>query len=135
VIILKVHVGHRIALKPESNPPVACHSDAVFAFPVTPKRMKLPARHGRHLREVVGKLQGGEDRLDFPNRVDRDAARIVIFVKASETFMTKLSDNRLCGITVRLSSRAARVRFGDVLPQFAFPNTQMMSAFRISTLV
>ena len=106
MIILKVQVRDGIALKPESNPPVACYSDAVLAFPVTPKRMKLPARHSRHLREVVGKLQGGQDRLDLPDRVSRHAARVVICVKASEVFVPKLPDNHgvLYGITVRPSS-------------------------------
>ena len=106
MIILKVHVGDGIALKPESNPPVACYIDAVFAFPITFKRMKLPTWHSRHLREVVGKLQGGQDGLDLPDRVGRYAAQVVIFVKASETFVPELPDGHdgLYGITVRLSS-------------------------------
>ena len=105
MIILKVHVGDGIALKPESNPPVACYRDAVFAFPVTFKRMKFPARHGRHLREVIGKLQGGQNRLDLPDRVGRHATQVVIFVKAPEAFVPELADNhdRLYGITVRAS--------------------------------
>ena len=109
MIILQVHVSDDVALKSESNPPVACYSDAVFAFPFTSKRMEFPARHGCHLREVVGKFQGGEDRLDFPDRVGRHAAQIVIFVKASEAFVAEFPDNHdgLYGTTVRLSSRAS----------------------------
>jgi len=56
VPILKVHFGDGISLKSESNPPVARYGDAVLVFPVAPQRMELPSRHGRHLREVIGKL-------------------------------------------------------------------------------
>ena len=62
MIVLKVHVGDGITLRPETNPPVAGYRDAVFAFSVTLERMELPARHSHHLRKVVGKLQGGQDR-------------------------------------------------------------------------
>lgn len=105
MIILKVQFGDGVALKPESDPPVACYSDAVFAFPVAFKRMKPPARHRRHLREVVGKLQGGEDRLDFPDRVGRYAAQVIVFVKVPEAFVPELADqhNGLYGITVHVS--------------------------------
>ncbi len=105
MVILKVQVGDGIAFKPENNPPVACYRDAVFAFPVTFERMKLPARHSRHLREIVGKLQGGQDCLDLPDRVRGHAARVVIFVKAFEVFVPELPDNHdgLYGITVRTS--------------------------------
>ena len=35
MIVLKVHVGDGIVLKPESYPPVAGYRDAIFTFPVT----------------------------------------------------------------------------------------------------
>ena len=122
MVILKVYIGDGMALKPEGNSPVACYSDAVFAFPVTPKRVKSPARHGRHLREVVGKLQGGEDRLDLPDRVGRHAAEVVIFVKVSQAIVAERSDNHggVYGTTVHLSRCAARSQFLDVLLRFAF---------------
>lgn len=80
MIILKVHFANRVVLNPESNPPVAGHGNTVFAFPVTPERMKLPARHGRDLGEVIGKLQGGQDRPDLSDRVSGNAAHVVLFV-------------------------------------------------------
>jgi hypothetical protein len=108
MIILKVYVGDDIGSKPESNSPVTAYRDAVFAFPVTSKRMKLPAWHGRHLGEVISKLQRGEDRLYFPDKVTRNSAHVIIFVKASEVFVAELSDNHdgLYGTTVRLSIRS-----------------------------
>ena len=93
MIILEVYLGDGIALKSESNPPVPCYSDAVFAFPDTSERMKLPTRHGRHLREIVSKLKGGQDRFDLPDRVGRQAAQVIIFVKASEAFVPELPYN------------------------------------------
>jgi hypothetical protein len=108
MIILKVYVDDDIGSKPESNSPVTAYRDAVFAFPVTSKRMKLPAWHGRHLGEVISKLQRGEDRLYFPDKVTRNSAHVIIFVKASEAFVAELSDNHdgLYGTTVRLSIRS-----------------------------
>ncbi len=105
MIILKVHFSDNVTINSESNPPIGCYRDAAFAFPDAPERMKLPARHGRHLREVVGKLQGGQDRFDLSDAMGREAARVIIFVKASEAFMPKFADrhDRLYGITVRLS--------------------------------
>lgn len=110
MIILKVHFRDDIALKPEGNPPVTCYSDAVFAFAVGSKRVKLPAWHRRHLRKVVSKRQGGENRLDLPHRAGRHAAQIVIFVKASQALMAERPDShgRLYGATVRLSSRSRK---------------------------
>lgn len=60
-----------------------------------------------YIGEVVGKLQGGEDRLDPPDRVGRYATEVVIFIKTSEAFVPELPDNHgiVYGATVRLSSR------------------------------
>jgi hypothetical protein len=38
-------------------------------------------------------LQGGEDRLYFPDKVTRNSAYVVIFVKASKAFVAEFSDN------------------------------------------
>jgi len=87
-----VHFSGNVTINSESNPPIGCYRDAAFAFPDASERMKLPARHGRHLREVVGKLQGGQDRFDLSDAMGREAARVIIFVKASEAFIPKFPD-------------------------------------------
>jgi hypothetical protein len=103
MVVLKVHFGKDIALEPESKPPIASYSDAVFAFPVPSKRMELPTRHSRHLGKIVGKLQGSQDRFNLPDSMRGHAAWVIIFIKASETFMPKLTEShgRSYGITVR----------------------------------
>lgn len=90
--------------------------------------MKLPARHGRHLRKVVSKLQGGEDRLDLPDGVGRHAAEVIIFIKPSKPFVPELPDDHgiVYGATVRLSSRrAVGSQFLDIFP-FSRPHLFLM---------
>jgi len=79
MVILKIHFGYGITFKSESNPPVGRDSKTVFAFSSASERMKLPARHSRYLRNVVGKFQSSQNRFDLPDGMSRQAARIITF--------------------------------------------------------
>ena len=74
--------------------------------------MKPPTWHGGHLREVIGKLQCRQDRLDLPDPLGRKAAWVVVLVETSKTSVPEPSDehDQLYGITVRMSRHQIRTR-------------------------
>jgi hypothetical protein len=118
MVILKIHFGYGITFKSESNPPVGRDSNTVFAFSSASERMKLPARHSRYLRNVVGKFQSSQNRFDLPDGMSRQAARIITCVKASEAFVPELPENhkRLYGTTVRMSNNSSGQKPHSTVP-------------------
>jgi len=107
MIILNVQSNDNVVFHSKDNPPVGCYRDTVFAFPGASERVKLPTRHSGHLREVIGELQCGQNRLDLPDPLGGKAAWVILLVKASKAFVPELPDDydRLYGLTVRLSRR------------------------------
>ncbi len=79
--------------------------------------MKLPTRHSGHLREVIGELQCGQDRLDLPDPLGGKAAWVIILVEPSKAFVPEPPDDhdRLYGITVHLSRREKEARGSKLL--------------------
>ena len=110
MIILKIQFSDNVVFHSKGNPPVGCYRDTVFAFPGASERVKLPTRHSGHLREVIGELQCGQDRLDLPDPLGGKAAWVIILVKASKAFVSEPPDEHdgLYGITVRVSRIAKR---------------------------
>jgi len=107
MIILKIHVGNSVSLKPKSDPPIACYRDSVLSFPFTPKRVKFPPRHSPHLREVISKFQRGEDRFNLPDILRGQTGIVITFIKAPESSVPESRYNhedQVYGITVRTSS-------------------------------
>ncbi len=117
MIILKIQFSDNVVFHSKGNPPVSCYRDTVFALPGASERVKLPTRHRCHLREVIGELQCGQDRLDLHDPLGGKAAWVIILVKASKAFVPEPSDNhdRLYGITVRMSRREKRARESKLL--------------------
>ncbi len=105
MIILKIQFSDNVVFHSKGNPPVGCYRDTVFAFPGASERVKLPTRQSCHLREVIGELQCGQDRLDLPDPLSGKAAWVIILVKAYKAFVSEPPDEHdgLYGITVRVS--------------------------------
>ncbi len=117
MIILKVKFSDNVVFHSKGNPPVGCYRDTVFAFPGASERVKLPTRHSGHLREVIGELQCGQDRLDLLDPLGGKTAWVIILVKASKTFVPEPPDDhdQLYGITVRMSRREKGLRESKLL--------------------
>ena len=117
MIILKVQFSNNVVCHSKGNPPVACYRDTVFAFPGASERVKLPTRQSGHLREVIGELQCGQDRLDLLDPLGGKTTWVIILVKASKTFVPEPPDDhdQLYGITVRMSRREKEARRSKLL--------------------
>ena len=110
MIILKIQFSDNVVFHSKGNPPVACYRDTILAFPRTSERVKSPTRHCAHLREVIGELQCGQDRLDLLYPLGGKTAWVIILIKASKTFVPEPPNEHdgLYGITVRVSRIAKR---------------------------
>src|ERR1700722_2994060 len=92
MIILKIKAGDGVALEREGNPPIARDGNAILAFAIALERMQLPARHGRHLRQVIGKFQRCQYPLDFPGQLRGHPAGVILFVQRPQPFMAEFPD-------------------------------------------
>jgi hypothetical protein len=81
--------------QPERDPPVAGDRDPVLAATIAPQSVQPPARHGGHLRKIGRELKRRENRLDLPDRLGGQAARIVILVQPSQPLVPKPLDQHV----------------------------------------